>query len=116
MKRRAVFYIDGFNLYHGMCDAGMYKYIWLDLECLCNTLIKRKTENLVAVKYFTALVDKPKSRRKRHLRFINALKTKAPLISIYMGKFYDTTEWCKNCKSFFRLNVKKELTSISPAI
>ena len=32
---RVAAYIDGFNLYYGMKDAFGRKYLWLDVEALC---------------------------------------------------------------------------------
>ena len=50
-KQRAIVYIDGYNLYHGMrADFGK-RYNWLDLQALSESLLHPGTE-LVAVKYF----------------------------------------------------------------
>ncbi len=80
-----------------MKEAGLYPYIWLNMVDLCQKLTKRKTEELRLVKYFTAVTSSHEGRRKRHLRFIEALKTTEPYIEIYEGKFYRTSEWCRKC-------------------
>ena len=49
---RAAVYIDGFNLYYGALKGTPYK--WLDVEALARKLAP--TDQLVAVRYFTARV------------------------------------------------------------
>jgi hypothetical protein len=53
-------YIDGFNLYHGLRDKYRRRYLWLDLGHLLQRL--RPNDDVLAVRYFTALVrDDPVS-------------------------------------------------------
>ena len=47
-----IVYIDGFNLYYGAVKGTANK--WLDLEVLCRRLLPK--DNLVKIRYFTALV------------------------------------------------------------
>ena len=51
MKKRAIAYIDGYNLYYGLLKGTPHK--WLDLYSFARSLIRRDCD-LVAVKYFTA--------------------------------------------------------------
>ena len=37
---RVIAYIDGFNLYHGLCDAQLESSRWLDLHGVCQSLLK----------------------------------------------------------------------------
>ena len=53
MGKRAIAYIDGYNLYYGLLKGTSYK--WLDLFALSRSLILPELD-LVAVKYFTAPV------------------------------------------------------------
>ena len=53
--KRVVVYIDGFNLYYGLRDAGWRRYYWLDLRRLSENLL-RPDQRLVLVRYFTARV------------------------------------------------------------
>lgn len=39
-KERVIAYVDGFNLYFGMKDAGFEAYKWLDLILLSKNLLK----------------------------------------------------------------------------
>lgn len=51
MTRRAIAYIDGYNLYYGLLKGTQYK--WLDLWAFARALLLPDIE-LVGVKYFTA--------------------------------------------------------------
>lgn len=46
---RVIAYIDAFNLYYGMMDAGFDRYRWLNMQALVQFLLKTST---------TALTDK----------------------------------------------------------
>jgi uncharacterized LabA/DUF88 family protein len=98
VKRRANFYIDGFNLYYGLKAAGLRQHLWLDLVALCRGLTKSNSEEFRLVKYFTAVTPNPPHRRKRHLLYLDALRTTLPNIQIFEGKYYDTKESCPFCR------------------
>ena len=51
MRKRAIAYIAGYNLYYGLLKGSSYK--WLDLWAFTRSLVRPDFE-LVAVKYFTA--------------------------------------------------------------
>jgi len=51
-KERVIAYVDGFNLYFGLIEAGLDYCKWLDLNKLANRLLKPNQE-LVELKYFT---------------------------------------------------------------
>lgn len=85
-KDRVAFYIDGFNLFHGSLKGTEYR--WLDLEAFCEHFVRPRQE-LVAVKYFTALVrDRPgqPGQRERQKEYLRALAT-LPKVEIYYGHF-----------------------------
>ena len=50
---RVIAYIDGFNLYHGLRDAGWRWAYWLDMAALAKNLLKPE-QTLV----FTKLYDR----------------------------------------------------------
>ncbi len=85
-KDRVAFYIDGLNLFHGALKGTQYR--WLDLEAFCEHFVRERQE-LVAVKYFTALVrnrpDDPGQRQKQK-EYLRALAT-LPKVEIYYGHF-----------------------------
>lgn len=77
--RRSSFFIDGFNLYHSIKDAGgdyarvrdFQKYKWLNLWAFCEKFIT-KSEQINNVYYFTAYANwKPES-ASRHRAYVAA--------------------------------------------
>lgn len=78
-------YIDAFNLYYG-CLKGT-RFRWLDVVRLSQRLLK--THDIVAVRYFTAIVkDQPHKlgQAQRQLTYIRALET-LPGVSIHRGHY-----------------------------
>ncbi len=74
-KKRAIAYIDGYNLYHYLNDQlKMDHYKWLDIRMLLNIYIDKKLYDLVDIKYFTAPTWKTDSSKSRQNRYIKALK------------------------------------------
>jgi len=73
-KERVIVYVDGFNLYFGMKDAGFEYCKWLDLHLLASNLLKPNQE-LVEVKYFTSRVGNNPDKQKRQSTYIEALET-----------------------------------------
>lgn len=63
-KERVVAYIDGFNLYFGMRDAGFDQCRWLNIYSLVSNLLK-PNQTLVGVKYFTSRVSNNPDKQKR---------------------------------------------------
>ena len=54
-KKRTVFYVDGFNLYHGLLKGT--PYLWLDMAKFATSLLPRPEEHdIVRIKYFTARI------------------------------------------------------------
>jgi len=74
VKRKAIVYIDGFNLYFALKEKDWKSLMWLDLVKLSQRLL-RPDQQLVRVKYFTARIrnDPPKERRQK--AFLDALAT-----------------------------------------
>jgi hypothetical protein len=58
-KQRVIAYIDGFNLFYSSLKGTGYK--WLDIASLCESMLMPDQE-LVSVKYFSALVGSSSSR------------------------------------------------------
>jgi uncharacterized LabA/DUF88 family protein len=98
VSERVVAYVDGFNLYFGLKDKGWQRYYWLDLVRLVRLLV-RTGQQLIVVKYFTALVsstpdDPDKSRRQ--VAFLEALGTLSS-VRMYYGHYLQKTVRCRNC-------------------
>lgn len=71
-KERVVVYIDGFNLYFGIIDAGFEKYKWLNLNLLSKNLL-RPDQELSGIKYFTSRISNNPDKQKRQSTYIEAL-------------------------------------------
>ena len=86
-NKRAVVYIDGFNLYSGMMDKGWGKYRWLDLGKLAREITPGGF-NLVSLKYFTSRIRGNQDKRQRQQNYINAARAhNALLFSEKYGRF-----------------------------
>lgn len=89
-KERVAVYIDGFNLYHAIDDIGKPHLKWLNVCKLASLLIKPKTQQIVAVRYFSAYANHfsgtPKVHRlTRHREYVKALLAKG--VDVQLGNF-----------------------------
>ena len=71
-KERVQVYVDGFNLYFGMLEAGFDNCKWLNLKNLSINLLKPHQE-LAGVKYFTSRVSNNPDKQKRQVTYLEAL-------------------------------------------
>lgn len=106
-KRRVVAYIDGFNLYHGIRDAYGRRFLWLDLQRLCSSLLLDDQE-LTATRYFTAPVRQDKAALRRQQKFWNALAASCPTLSIELGRFQQKSVACRSCHASWHSYEEKE--------
>lgn len=93
-KERVIVYVDGFNLYFGMKEAGFKYCKWLDLHLLATNLLKPNQE-LIAVKYFTSRVGNNPDKQKRQSTYIDALETTN--VKIHFGHYQSNTIECRRC-------------------
>jgi len=105
MGKRVYAYIDGFNFYCGVVK-NKPQYKWLDLFKFCRILMAG--DNLLKVKYFTALVKEHGDPRRpvRQKKYWDALKTiNKDKIDIIMGKFREDQKFYRIARyQFFRNN------------
>lgn len=73
-KERISVYVDGFNLYFGIIEAGFGNCKWLNIDKLVNSLLKPNQE-LIEIKYFTSRVSNNPDKQKRQSTYIEALET-----------------------------------------
>ena len=98
MTQRVIVYIDGFNLYFGMCAKGWRKYLWLDLAALSRALLK-PSQQLEWVHYFTARIRAKGPRKqsaKRQTTYLEALGA-LPNLSIHEGHYLSKQDHCRQC-------------------
>ncbi len=70
--KRANFYIDGYNLYHGICAAKDKTLLWLDLFAMCKAALG-PNEKLHRLYFFTSLPASHLPSYHRHISFMNLL-------------------------------------------
>jgi len=93
-NERVIAYIDGFNLYFGMIEAGYNNCKWMNLSDLINRLL-RPNQNLQEIKYFTSRVGNNPEKQKRQTTYIEALQSVG--IKIYYGHYQRDTLECNRC-------------------
>lgn len=97
-KERVIVYIDGFNLYFGIKQAGLNNCKWLDINKLVSHLLK-PTQELISIKYFTSRVNNNPDKQKRQNTFIEALESTG--IKAYYGHYQSDSIECKRCGSIW---------------
>ena len=104
---RVIAYIDGYNLYYGLRDAGYRQYYWLDMPALARNLLK-PGQTLEFTKYFTARIAGPKpadspakrarldEKRRRQTQYLDALSALTNF-KIYEGHYLAKDRSCHAC-------------------
>ena len=109
IKKRCTIYIDAFNWYFGVF---MHRpaWKWLNIQSYFESL--RPDEDVVAVRFFTAVVEphhhvSPKRDRQR--RYFKALST-LPKVQITLGKYQERTVTCRaaSCPHRYQYPVAEE--------
>jgi uncharacterized LabA/DUF88 family protein len=111
VHERVIVYIDGFNLYFGMKEAGFNQYRWLDLTKLVNNFLKAN-QTLEKVKYFTSKVRDNPDKLKRQTTFIEAQQTKG--VEIFYGKYQLNTTECHICHNVW-ISPSEKMTDVNIA-
>lgn len=93
-SERVIVYVDGFNLYFGMVNAGYTKYKWLDLQKLSQNLLK-ESQVLIEIKYFTSKITGNKDKQQRQKKYLEALLEGG--IKIFFGHYQKAHIKCQNC-------------------
>lgn len=97
-KERVVVYVDGFNLYFGMLDAGLDYCKWLNLKTLVTNLLQTNQE-LIEIKYFTSRVSNNPDKQKRQNTYIEALESSD--VKIYYGNYQKDSIECRRCNNIW---------------
>jgi hypothetical protein len=78
---RAIVYVDGFNLYYGCLRRTPNR--WLDVGAFARAMMPG--HRIVAVRYFTAIVDDPSGSVRQQV-YLEALRT-LPNVTVHLGHF-----------------------------
>jgi len=94
-------YIDGFNLYYGMKSTYRRRYMWLDVVELVRQL--RPGDQVVVVRYFTAIVKNEPAAAANQTTYLDALNAhNGALVDTRVGRFkIKTIGRCKICRQDF---------------
>jgi uncharacterized LabA/DUF88 family protein len=112
-QMRANIYIDGFNLYHGICDTRRKNMLWLNLESLSKAYLK-STETLHCIDYFTTLPSRPLDKVKRHEKWLKAI-AEFHSIQVHFGKFNFPQIMCPLCRRAF-VRPTEKITDVNIAV
>ena len=93
-KERVIVYVDGFNLYFGLLEAGFINCKWLNINKLAKNILHINQE-LVEIKYFTSRVSNNPDKQKRQTTYIEALESVG--IKIFYGHYQSDTTECRQC-------------------
>jgi uncharacterized LabA/DUF88 family protein len=110
-NERVIVYIDGFNLYFGIREAGLDNCRWLNLEKMVSKLLK-PNQILKEIKYFTSRVSNNPDKQKRQSTYIDALESTK--IKILYGNYQDGSEECRRCGHIWR-TAKEKMTDVNIA-
>lgn len=108
---RVTVYVDGFNIYFGMLEAGFANCKWLDLKSLVLSLLKSNQE-CVEVKYFTSRVSNNPDKQRRQTTYIEALETVG--IKVFYGQYQHDKIECKRCGNVWP-NYNEKMTDVNIA-
>jgi uncharacterized LabA/DUF88 family protein len=109
--KRLNFYVDGFNLYFGMVEAGFIDCKWLDIQLFAETL-KQPFHDVRSVKYFTSRLSHNFEKQQRQNIYLDALGT-TPVQIIY-GQYRSQLTECTVCGNNF-YDQKEKMTDVNIA-
>lgn len=96
---RTIVYVDGFNLYFGMLEAGFDNCKWLNIRKLIDNLL-RPSQNIIEIKYFTSRVSNNPDKQKRQTTYLEALESVG--IEITYGRYQVNDVECHRCGNIWR--------------
>lgn len=111
---RAALFVDGFNLYHPLCQLGKNHLKWLDLWSLGELIARDRSHELVSVTYCTAFQKDSPEQTGRHRKYINALKSVG--VEVVLGHYImSESKPCFHCGSKSNYPTEKQ-TDINLAL
>ncbi len=111
-KERVIVYIDGFNLYFGMVQAGIPNTKWLDVKSLAEDLLTANQE-LVGVQYYTSRVSNNAEKQKRQTTYLEAIESTG--VDIFYGQYQSNTIKCNRCPHEW-VSYNEKMTDVNIAV
>jgi uncharacterized LabA/DUF88 family protein len=111
-KLRCSAYIDGLNAYYGMFKE-MPEAKWLNIKAYFEYLFSR--DDVVAIKYFTAIIDPEtgSAAQSRQQNYLQAIK--ATGVRVILGVHQKRTRRCKKCNHDYESDEEKK-TDVNIAV
>jgi uncharacterized LabA/DUF88 family protein len=106
-KKRVIAYIDGYNLYHGIKSTHGRKWLWLDVEKMCESFLL-PDQRLKEVKYFSASVRDDPAAGARQQAYWAALRAQTKRTDMTLGRHQEKTMKCFGCGNKWRTYEEKE--------
>jgi uncharacterized LabA/DUF88 family protein len=103
-KNKVIVYIDGFNLYFWMIDAGFSRCKWLNVEKLVRSYLTENQE-LIEIKYFTSRIANNPQKQKRQSTYLEAIETTD--VKIIYGLYKAKTIECGKCGHNWNISNEK---------
>ncbi len=119
MANRVCFLVDGFNVYHSICEALRTSkgasMKWLDMQGLCVSYLSGIGNGAILEKvfYFSAFMDWIPDKVARHQTYVEALR--ATGVEVQLHRFKEKEVWCKTCKERHVHHEEKE-TDVAIAV
>lgn len=105
-RKRAAFYIDGFNLYHAINDLGQPHLKWISYRRLAEIVIPQRSQQLESVTWCTAYYPNDERKQWRHEQLVGAQQCHG--VDVVRGHFVYEDRDCKKCESKWRHPTEKE--------
>lgn len=101
-------YIDGFNLYYGMKSKYGRRDLWLDVVELIRQL--RPRDDLVKVRYFSAIVKNEPAAAQNQYDYFRALQAhNGHVLDVHLGHFKQRTlGFCRRCGATYVCDCGRE--------
>src|SRR5882757_4431213 len=111
---RVAAYVDGFNLYFGLKEAGFKRFYWLDVVTLARNLLKPE-QRLVATHYFTARIrdnGRNIADQKRQGTYVEALELQGA--QCQFGHYLEKSRGCRRCNATW-MDYEEKMTDVNIA-
>ena len=120
MGVRAAAFVDGLNLYHGLRDAALLRYRWLDIERMADSLAADAggplgmSLDVTRVVYCTSPVADKQAARRQDI-YLQALQQHCARVEIRRGTHEEKTRECARCGASVGFQTEKQ-TDVNLAV
>ncbi len=106
IKRKVIFYVDGFNFYHGLRSKGLKKFYWLDMVKFAEAMLKPH-QQLEELNYFSAIPRNNDGKQERQDLFFSANR-RNPRFNLHLGKYLEKKVTCFKCNRIINTYEEKQ--------